>query len=320
MSEERYDGWVPFRLYWPGGPEPMVEWCYLGSTAFTDPFLVSTFQNALETPFGTLFRRHTPMSELRRWSEASPGIPPTGFIFHASRCGSTLITQLLAQLPRNLVLSEPEPVDAVVLSQFRAPLATDEHRIEWLRNMVSALGQRRAGGERNLFVKFEPRDIFALPLVRQAFPEVPWLFLYRDPVETLVSNLRSPPASLMRVIPQANVDLRGVGDTEEYLAAMLGAILERAVAAFPDPRIMLVNYRQLPDEIWGSIAGHFGISFTAAEIAQLHEAACFDAKRPGQRFTSDSEGKVREASGRARSLTQRWMQQHFASLEALRVS
>jgi hypothetical protein len=319
MTGERFDGWVPLRLYWRGG-EPIVEWCYLGSAPLSDPFLVETIQKAVDTPFGSLFRRHTRMSALERWRELSPGVPPAGFIFHSSRCGSTLISRMLSQLSENLVLSEPEPVTAIVHSQFRSPHASPEQRVEWLRNLMSALGQRR-GRERKLFVKLEPHDIFMLPLFRMAYPEVPWLFLYRDPIEVLVSNLRQPPAYLTGGLPPGTgVDLTGVREPDECVAATLGAVMKSAAAASPDPSGMLIHYRDLPDALWGSIARHFGLSFTAAEIAAFRDAAKSDAKRPDRPFVPDGEHKRAEASARTVALAARWIEPHFARLEAFRVS
>jgi hypothetical protein len=318
MTGERFDGWIPLRLYWSGG-EPIVEWCYLGSAPLSDPFLVATIHRAVHTPFGSLFRRHTRMSALERWRELSPGVPPAGFIFHSSRCGSTLISRMLAQLSGNLVLSEPEPVTAIVHSKFRAPNASQELRVQWLRNIVSALGQRR-GHERSLFVKVEPHDLFMLPLFRMAYPEVPWLFVYRDPVEVLVSNLREPPAYLTGGLPPGTgVDLTGVREPDECVAATLGAVMKSAADAFPDSSGMLVHYRELPDALWGSVARHFGLSFTPAEVTVFRESARFDAKRPDRQFVSDGEQKRAEASARTRALAARWIDPHFARLEAFRV-
>ena len=46
------------------------------------------------------------MSDLLDQAAAEPGIDPTGFIFHLARCGSTLVSQMLAALPEHIVLSE----------------------------------------------------------------------------------------------------------------------------------------------------------------------------------------------------------------------
>jgi len=318
VSEARLDGWVPFRIYWPG-PEPAVECCYMGSNGFPDPFFTTTIHLELQRPFNTLFRRHAAMSELARWRELSPGVPPAGFIFHSSRCGSTLITRLLAALPENLVLSEPEPLSALLSPNPLAPQAPDAARVEWLRCVMSALGQRRSGAEQRLFVKFEPTNLSGIALLREAFPGVPWIFLYRDPVEVLVSNLRSPapfvtPGMLRAPAPGIETSQ----SDEEYTARALGAVFDLAKAHLPHPQALPVHYRELPDEIWGRIARHFGLAFSAAEIGRLREAATVDAKNPKRRFEPDSESKHREATEPVRSLAAQWMGEAYWHLEALR--
>ena len=53
-----------------------------------------------------------------------PGAPilPSGFVFHESRCGSTLAANMLGGVPGAMVLAEPPPLWAVLLSQ-RLPVA-----------------------------------------------------------------------------------------------------------------------------------------------------------------------------------------------------
>src|SRR5690242_2119180 len=113
MARQRLDGWVPITVEWPDG-KPVVEWCHLGARRFTEPFFEDTIREALRRPFNRLFHRRTPIEALADWREASPGLEPTGFVFHMSRCGSTLLAQMLARLCSNVVLSEPGPVDSVI--------------------------------------------------------------------------------------------------------------------------------------------------------------------------------------------------------------
>ena len=318
MSETRLDGWVPFRIYWPG-PEPAVECCYMGSNGFPDPFFTSTMHLEVQTPFNTLFRRHVTMSELARWSELSPGVAPAGFIFHSSRCGSTLITRLLAALPQNLVLSEPEPLSALLVPNPAVPRAPDAARIAWLRCMMSALGQLRSGVEQRLFVKFEPTGISELALLRQAFPGVPWIFVYREPVEVLVSQLRRPAPFVtlgMLRIPAPGIE--NSQSEEEYAARALGAVFDLAATNLPDTHALLVHYRELPGAVWGRIASHFGLAFSDDEIGRLRAAATVDAKNPKQRFEPDTESKNREATESIRGLAEQWMGEAYHLLEAAR--
>src|SRR2546427_4873978 len=182
------DGWIPVRLYWREG-KPMVDWCYLGRRRFADSFFEQTLGECLRQPFNLLFRHQTPIEVLGQWNELRPGLKPTGFIFHMSRCGSTLISQMLAALPGNIVISEARPIDSTLRAQFHAADITNEQKIAWFQWMISALGQQRLGKEKHFFIKFDAWNVSELPLIRRAFPAVPWIFVYRDPVEVMVSQL-----------------------------------------------------------------------------------------------------------------------------------
>ena len=91
-----------------------MHWCYLGEDRFVAPFFEQTISRHSRTPFNLPFPHVTPLAALAELQAADPGLPPTGFIFHMSRCGSTLVAQMLAALPQNIVISEAGPVDAVL--------------------------------------------------------------------------------------------------------------------------------------------------------------------------------------------------------------
>jgi hypothetical protein len=314
-------GWVPIRLIWQGA-EPLVEWCYLGRERFTHPFFDGTIQFALQTPFNSLFRHHTSMATLAEWSRRSPGIPPSGFVFHMSRCGSTVVSQLLASLPENVVVSEAGPLDALARAHLRAPSSSLEQRIAWLQWMVSALGQRRGGGERHYFIKFDARTTFELPLLRQAFPEVPWIFVYRDPVEVLVSLVNRPsnmttPGMGANLLSLPMSQIGGMA-FEEYAARVLGLLCEAASGQFTDKRGLLVNYRQIPSVVWGELPGHFGFELAAGAIERVKAAATLDAKDRGRLFEGDSARRQAEASEDIRRAAEQWVAPQYEKLERLR--
>jgi GNAT superfamily N-acetyltransferase len=64
-----------------------------------------------------------------------------------SRCGSTLLSQLLAASPRVVAVSEAAPIDAVLRRTWQDGSMSDDRRLADLRAIVSALGQRRSGAE-----------------------------------------------------------------------------------------------------------------------------------------------------------------------------
>jgi hypothetical protein len=80
----------------------------------------------------------------------------------------------------------------VLQSSFLSAAVSEEQNLDWLRAMLSTLGQPRRGSEEHLFIKFEAWHVLMLPIIRKAFPEVPWIFLYRDPVDVLVSQMEQP--------------------------------------------------------------------------------------------------------------------------------
>jgi hypothetical protein len=320
-------GWVPIRLAWPTEPQRaslQVEWCWLGRERFIHPFFDHTIEHAQRLPFNGLFTHRTPIDELTAWHAASPGIPPTGFIFHMSRCGSTLVSRMLASLPENVVISEAGPIDYLA----RAIAIPEETRSAWLRAMVSALGQKRAGPETRCFIKFDSVTTDALAFIRRTFPTVPWIFLYRDPEEVLASQLREPGAAMSpgivrgpAVLDQPRTETLAMS-LEEHAARVIGTLCRCACVAADrgaDPGGLFVNYTQLPEAVWKDIADHFGIQFSAAEIEAMQNVAAFHAKHPRAKFTPDGELRRLGISSAAREAAARWIQPHFETLEKLRL-
>src|SRR6185437_13560164 len=95
--------WVPAQVRWTAAG-PVVDWCHLGDLRFIAPFFEQTIDDAMAHPFNLLFARSTPLADI---AHHEPELRPAGLIFHMSRCGSTLVSRMLAALPRNVVLSEP---------------------------------------------------------------------------------------------------------------------------------------------------------------------------------------------------------------------
>jgi gluconate kinase len=315
-------GWVPIRLYWRDG-QALVDWCYLGDHTFTDPFFEQTIEVCLRSPFNLVFRQQTSVETLLEAQSCRPGPPPTGFIFHLSRCGSTLVAQMLAALPRHVVLSEAGPIDAVLNAHKRDPRLDDTQRIAWLRAMVSALGQRRRG-ETHLFIKFDCWHTLDLPLIRRAFPDVPWIFVYRDPVEILVSQVRQrgahlTPRMLGPGLPGVDLAMAVAMGPEEYCARFLALICQAALDQHRAAAGLLINYRQLPDAVCSSILSWFGVSCPSADLERMREAARFNAKTPSMYFSDDSAEKNRAATDLIRRMADTWVAPLYQQLEAARI-
>jgi hypothetical protein len=313
-------GWLPARAFWQG-EELFVGWSYFGDRRLAEPFFEDSLRRAMESPFNLLFQYATPISQLPDWLAAHPGLTPRGFIFHMSRCGSTLVTQMLAALPHNLVLSEAPPLDAVVQARARRPDLTPEEHARWLAWMLAALAQPRCG-ERALFVKLDSWHTLALPLFRRAFPSVPWVFLYRDPIEVLVSQIEAPGIHTVPTLQGAHI----LGTDapfephrrEDYCARILARICEPVLAHAREGGGLLINYRDLPAATWTAILPHFGVPVSARDRAAMAKAARFDAKTPGIEFTPDADDKQASATPALRAAAQEHLGGIYASLDSLR--
>jgi hypothetical protein len=302
-------GWTPIRAR-PRDGELLVEWRWLDNAPFREPFFSDTVQLALERPFTLLFPRETAIDAL---ADGGPGLEPNGFIFHMSRCGSTLVTQMLAAVPAFLAVSEPLLVNDVL----RAP-GTDDERIRRLRLAVTALGRRRNGSERAYVVKLDPWATHDLPLIRRAFPDTPWLFLSRDPAEVLVSHRL---AAGMHMLPSVvapelfGSDLVSAATMafDDYGAFVLGAICRQAIA-HRDDRALFLDYRDLPGAILERVLDWFGIDCSPAERAAMEAASNRDAKNPTRPFANDTAAKAQAATSELRAAADRWARPAYEEL------
>jgi gluconate kinase len=313
--------WTPFRV--GAGLRPVVEWLHLGRLSFTEPFFRDTIAQRVHRPLNRFLRPRTGMEALAARHRAHPGLEPTGFIFHASRCGSTLVSRMLATLSSAIVVSEAEPIDSVLRVRFRDPRITDEDRVRWLRGMVGALGRRRLAEERLFFLKLDAWSAMDLPLFRSAFPDVPWAFLYRDPVEVLASHARRRGQHMVPGLLEPELFGLSPADVprmpiDEYGARVLAAIGQAALDHRTGTTI-LVSYRDLPGAVTSTLLPFFGVEVRAEEAERMRDVALFHAKEPGRRFSADAEATAAVATPSLRQAAARWPGPVFERLEAHRL-
>jgi hypothetical protein len=233
-----------------------------------------------------------------------------------SRCGSTLAAQMLAASPDNVVLSEAAPINAITQD---ADL-DNEAKVTLLRAMVAVLGQAR-NGERRLFLKLDCWHSRDLPLFRRAFPDTPWVFLYREPVEVMVSQTRRRGVQMSpSLVPPATfgIDLPDGVPNDDYCARVLAAVSEAAAQHYPAGGGRLVNYRQLPEALFTEILPHFGVITSEAEAALMLAATARDAKAPEQAFAPDVQDKQQAATPALRAICERRLDAVYQRLEAIR--
>lgn len=309
--------WVP-AMVGLSGATPMVQWCHLGGARFTEPFFEQTIWRAMRHPFNLLFSHHTPLDAL---PDEAGELRLAGLIFHMSHSGSTLMSRMLAALDRNVMLSEPAPLDRILKLPRRLPGISEHQLVRWMRGVVAALSRKRHATERDVIVKLDGWHVLLLPLFRRAFPGVPWIFLYRDPLEVLsaLGALHSGQALPGAVDPALlGMDAGGIAalSLDAYNARLLDRYCRIAIDHHRDGGL-LVDYRELPDAACGRVLDHFGLRCGEAEVAAMRAAAQFNAKSPGKPFRPDGEAKQRNASEQVRELA-RSLGPLYAALDAMR--
>jgi hypothetical protein len=261
--------WTP--VWIRAGGEPVVDWAIVGEP-FADPFFEQTADRAMRRPFNRIFARSTPLVVLQRIGAVEPPPTPDGFVFHMSRSGSTLVAQMLAALPSATVLSEAQPLDAIV-TLHRAGRLSEDETVGALRGAVGALAGPRAG-EGPLFVKFHASHVNELPLIARAFPATPWVFLFREPRDVLRSQLNVFGAEVFAGKPPDEPD-------DAYAANVLASFCEAALRHAEIGRSRFVDYARLPDAVLTEILPFFGVALDGDAEQRLRAASRRDTKRPG---------------------------------------
>lgn len=328
----RFDATPPRGTAWPdpqwlpsamvaAGPEMAVDWVHLAGRRLTDPFFMESLFRARPLPINRLMRCRTSLSGFAQGVPAEGLAVPDGFVFHLSRCGSTLVAQMLAAMDDTIVVSEPPPLDDVIQwARMRADLPA-EFRVDLVRAMIGALGRDRTGGSRHYVVKLDCWHMLALPLLRRAFPDTPWVFLYRDPVEILVSHMRMRG---IQTIAGGLAETFGIVDgetmpVEEYTARVLRRISEAAIEHQALGGGLLINYDALPGAVEAQILPHFGIDPDDDARAALRGASGKDAKAPAQAFSRDIERKQQAATQAVHAAVAEHLAEPYRQLEALRL-
>ncbi len=290
--------WLPTRSAMGCTDEPELDWAWFGDAPIRSSFYEDAVRQARVRPFNRVFRSRTNLDALIAGADSADFLPPTGLIFHMSRCGSTLLANMLAAPDHHAVVSEPEPFDTVLQWAHRSA-APEERKIAALRAVAAALGRRRSPRMQRFFIKCDAWHTLSLPLIRKAFPDVPWLFLYRDPIEVLVSHQIM--AGMHTVPGMLSESLTGISETAHmsrmsYCAAIIAQINSAVLKHWHLGGGMTVNYRNIIAGVAGPIPEHFGFTPDPAEISGFRAASERDSKQQDQTFSDDSAAKRAAAS------------------------
>lgn len=245
------------------------------------------------------------------------GQEPKGLIFQASRVGSTAVAQALTRVFHCFAFSEPNLVNAAI--------RVDEAPVEVLQLVFRGLSQFHQL-EDQLVIKHSSWNITRANVLFEAYPNIPWVFLYRDPVEIMVSVADSPTGwARAYKNPNSANELLGLdpkvveaASYETYLALSIDKMF-RSALEYANGNALFINYAQFGIEQIKDIARHFNIDLTSGDIDAIAHSLKFYSKGKdrSRQFVPDTERKQAQASPAIREAA-KYAADSYRNLEAKR--
>lgn len=249
---------------------------------------------------------------------------PSGFIFHTSRCGSTLLAKTLQRSAGVLAFNEPQPINALLVNYATSganDLSWQQHGNRLMNNVMAAYLYT----QKKVFIKFSSFNLLLLDRIIQLWPDVPIVFLYRNPVEVVVSNLEKPGGFLLKrynpmlkyMLHRCNLELPDHLTDEEYCVKMIDGffyIIIQHIKNTSLSSIFSVDYETISTDTIPDIFRFFGLDVTASTHAAISDCLNHNAKN-GTLFKKDTASKHAKASNEVRQLCEQFALPNYHALK-----
>ena len=241
-----------------------------------------------------------------------------GVVFHESRCGSTLSSNAMMALhpEKHRVYSESSPpAIAFRICGEDYSDCSPQASANLLKDVIYMMGRSNDPKEENLFFKFQSVKTRTLESFRLAFPTTPWIFLYRNPIEVMMSQLDVPHTSqancvrskrssplIKQFIDLTQYEFDDLLD-EELCAIHLATICESALRSLEHADGVGMAVKYSPDLVHDFLdtvfPKHFRILVDQDGIARVKKIAGTYSKNRGMQsegeFKPDSKEKEKSA-------------------------
>ncbi len=298
MPSAHLTNWIPYKLTGTTG-QYSCEWLYTGNEEYIEPFFSETIAKCRLMAINSKpFRATSSLHVLPLWCTDMESIAPTAFIFHISRCGSTLIAQSLGLNPQHIVLAEVPFVDSVLRLTRADGLGDNAAIAAIIKATFNFYGQNRNGVKNKLFVKTDSWHAHFMPLLRKLYPHTPFILLYRQPDEVIRSHQkRRGMQAVQGVVPDHLLGIEpGITQNltaDEHMTKVMEAYMHAFISqAKHDPLMLLINYNQGIENIMKSFCSFTGILLNAEDRTQIQNRSRFNAKYPDQVFAEEQPDKA----------------------------
>jgi hypothetical protein len=263
----------------------------------------------------------------------------TAVVFHESRCGSTLVANsLMAMNPdEHRVYSESSPpIAALRLCGDLFENCRVDQAVRVLQDTLYLMGRSNDPKETRVFYKIQSVGTRYVNVFLQAFPTTPWLFVYRDPVQVMMSHLgvgdnmayancvrqyNQPPPSVIEILQRRLDNTHELQDVsyEDYCAAYLASLTERAVEALRTSKYgHAIHYPDLPQLLYqDTLPNKLGVALNDQQIGRIiHVSSQYSKGRSGQggQWHEDSKQKDRRASQSIKAAARLFLENSYNEL------
>jgi len=253
---------------------------------------------------------------------------PAGFVFHMSKCGSTLMSKVLDQPEKQMIIKEATPLHEnlwqYLTNDWQEPVAPTAENLRLIRNLIQLLGRPRLAGQQSYYVRFRSWGIAFVEIIQQAFPETPSLFMYRDPVKVMASILNKPTTGLPRLndsgaaafITGQSQQALSEMDALHYFTSFYKQYLYLSLTKMNNNHYL--NYRQMNKQNIDQIL-RIGYGYTATKSDLSLMQAQFDTYSKDDtgtvRFVSDSKEKQKQVTPQMRVAAEEYLLDIYQQLE-----
>lgn len=291
LTHSPLKNWIPYKLINHDG-QLLCKWINTFNTPFTGPFFDDTILG-----LKNINRKHSKVSSvsslamLESWASDTETVTPAAIIFHISRCGSTLISQLLCLSDRHIVLPEVPFFDDLLRLPYQQDSFTSDTASALLTAALKYYGQQRTGHEQHLYIKADSWHIFFYQQLRQLYPAVPFVLMYRNPAEVFHSHKKQPG---MHAVPGLiEPAIFGFKPDEEMtlnLDAYLASILEKYLSQYheiiqTDKNCLLMNYNEGAITMMQKLADFTNMKINDEYLLSIKERSTFHSKKPDSVFS-----------------------------------
>ncbi|MEC9346720.1 MAG: hypothetical protein VYB54_10865 [Pseudomonadota bacterium] len=256
-----------------------------------------------------------------RWLDIDslPDVQPTLpllFLFHVSRCGSTLVNRMIEDMPG--VVSFSEPTFVADIMKLRG--IDMRRRMQLLRRCLLAAVMARGGGDRLCVVRFTAWGSYDMAGLMAAFPAARPVFLYRDPLEVLVSQRDGPSRRVRDQVLEPRHEWPGIDHAAlsrpEYIARMLGCLF--GLARDAGRPMLLVSYSELPGAVFERLLPYLGLEIDDdVRAAMLARTKTYSKSRQPVAFSPDGWDKRARATAEERHLVKLHVAEAFGAVEEM---